>query len=289
MTARARWIRGSALLWALVAAGCVAEAPPLSPSEVMVVSAAAAPSDPADAAWRRAPLHVAPLLLQDMVEPRLLAPSTREVRVQAIADGTRVAFRLSWDDPTKDDMPRAERFGDACAVQLPAAASADLPAPQMGEPGKPVEVTYWRAAWQATVNGRAHSVKEIFPNASVDHYPFEAAPMAPGSATQQEMSRRYAPALAVGNRMAGPRDTPVEDLIAEGPGTLRSAPQQRAQGKGEHMGSGWSVVVSRPLPEGISAGGRTQVAFAVWEGTNQEAGSRKMRTGWIPLVMGARP
>jgi hypothetical protein len=35
----------------------------------------------------------------------------------------------------------------------------------------------------------------------------------------------------------------------------------------------------------VGPGGRGQVAFAVWQGSNQEAGSRKMRTGWVPLVV----
>jgi hypothetical protein len=291
MSARRRWAWAGAALGALFAAGCAAPAPPASPAEVAAVRAATLPAGPEDPVWRNAPQHVAPLLLQDMVEPRLMAPSTPEVRVQAVTDGTRVAFRLSWPDATANDLPRAESFGDACAVQLPAGKSADLPAPQMGEPGKAVEVVYWRAAWQAVVDGRGDTIRDIYPNASVDHYPFEAA--APGSPAAQEMSRRYAPARALGNRMAGPRDTPVEELVAEGPGTLRAAPQQRAQGKGTRSDDGWSVVLSRPLPEGLAPGGRTQVAFAVWEGSNQEAGSRKMRTGWIPLVLqaaaGTRP
>jgi DMSO reductase family type II enzyme heme b subunit len=290
---RAAWAWAAAAIGAMIAAGCAAPAPPASPSEVLAVRAATLPAGPDDPVWRTAPQHVAPLILQDMVEPRLLTPSTPEVRVQAVTDGSRVAFHLTWPDPTADDLPRAASFGDACAVQLPSVTSPDLPAPQMGEPGKPVEVTYWRAAWQAVVDGRGDTIQDVFPNATVDHYPFEAASAPPGSPAAQEMSRRYAPARAVGNRMAGPRDTPVEDLIAEGPGTLRNAPQQRAQGKGARAEDGWSVVLSRPLPEGLPAGGRTQVAFAVWQGSNQEAGSRKMRTGWIPLAVapqqGTRP
>ncbi len=263
-------------------------APPPSPAEVAVMRAAAVPVDPGDAAWRKAPLHVAPLILQDMVEPRLLAPSTKEVRVQAITDGSRIAFRLEWADLSRDDLPGAARFGDACAVQLPAQITADLPAPQMGETGRAVEITYWRAFWQATVDGRSDTIRELYPNAAVDHYPFEAASLPPGSQAQKEMEDRYAPARALGNRMAGPRDKPVEDLIAEGPGTIRPAGTSTSEGLGIRGEGGWSVVLSRPLPEVLGGGGRAQVAFAVWEGTNQEAGSRKMRTAWIPLAVEGR-
>jgi hypothetical protein len=45
------------------------------------------------------------------------------------------------------------------------------------------------------------------------------------------------------------------------------------------------VVISRKLPDGLEGGARTQIAFAVWQGSEQEAGARKMRTGWIPMVV----
>jgi len=48
------------------------------------------------------------------------------------------------------------------------------------------------------------------------------------------------------------------------------------------------VVISRELPQGMGPGKRSQAAFAVWQGAQQEAGSRKMRTGWIPLLIEGR-
>jgi hypothetical protein len=269
----------------LVACG---QKPPMPTAEVVVASRPALPSDPGDAAWQSAPVHVSPLMLQDMVEPRLLKPSTAEVRVRAITDGTRIAFRLDWNDSTKDDLPGAARFSDAVAVQLPTVMAADAPAPQMGEKGRPVEITFWRASWQATVDGRKDSIAELYPGATVDHYPFEAASLEKGSPAQREMAARYAPALALGNRMGGPRERPVEDLIAEGPGTLTAAKAAESNGRGQRTETGWSVVITRRLPQGLTPGKRSQVAFAVWEGARQEAGARKMRTGWVPILVEAK-
>jgi hypothetical protein len=48
-------------------------------------------------------------------------------------------------------------------------------------------------------------------------------------------------------------------------------------------------VLTRRVPTGLAPGRRTQVAFAVWEGAHGEAGARKMRTGWIPLVLEVKP
>lgn len=254
-------------------------------TEVVALQAKAIPAAPTDAAWEDAPEHPAKLLLQDLVEPRLMKASTAEVRVRAITNGSEVAFRLEWDDKTQNDLPGPARFLDACAVQVPAKLESNVPDPQMGGQGKTVEITYWRADWQASVNGRPDSLKEMYPNAAINGYPFEANSLEKGSAAQQEMATRYAPARALGNRRVGPRESPVEDLIADGPGSLSPAPPAGSKGKGVKSETGWSVVITRKLPNSLAPGARTQVAFAVWEGAQQETGARKMRTGWVPLLM----
>lgn len=273
---------------ALVALAACGRAEPPEVAEVVAARVATVPTDPADAAWRTAPVHVAPLLLQDMVEPRLMLASTADVRVQAASDGSQIAFRLEWVDPTADDLPLQGQFPDGCAVQLPAALAADAPAPQMGEPGRPVEITYWRASWQAVVDGRGDSIRDLYPRAAVDHYPFEAASLAEGSDERAAMAERYAPARRLGNPMAGPRDRPVQDLVAAGPGSLEPAAETRSHGHGVRTENGWAVVLQRPVPAGFGDPARSQVAFAVWQGANDETGARKMRTGWIQMTTEAQ-
>ncbi|MFI5397920.1 MAG: ethylbenzene dehydrogenase-related protein [Candidatus Binatia bacterium] len=261
------------------------QAAPAASAEVVAARRTAAPTAPNDAAWRDVPVYTATLIPQDMVEPRLLEPTTDKVNVRAITDGTQIAFLLDWADATKDDLPGIARYSDGCAVQLPVSTQPDVPAPQMGETGRPVEITYWRAFWQGAVDGREDSIKALYPGATVDHYPFEAASLEAGSEAQQAMAKRYAPARSLGNPMAGPRQRPVQDLIAEGPGSIRPADKTQSNGRGVRTENGWSVVLSRPLPRGIEPGSRTQVAFAVWEGSHQESGARKMRSIWVPLLI----
>ena len=282
MTPRFRWLLGVAVLVVGCGGGRAAHE---AATEVVAVRRATLATDPASAEWAPVPKFRAVLQVQDMVEPRLLQASTPEVQVQAMTDGRRLAFRLEWRDATKNDLPASGLFSDACAVQLPRATTADVPAPQMGEADRPVEITYWRAFWQAVVDGRPDNINALFPGAAVDHYPFEAASLPKGSPEQQAMAQRYAPARALENHMAGPRDKPVEDLIGEGPGTLRPAEVSHSDGRGTRDANGWSVVLSRPLPPGLAPNTRTQAAFAVWDGEHQEAGARKMRTIWIPLLM----
>jgi len=264
-----------------VAASC-RRASELTP-EVVAVLAQSAPEDPDDAAWQNAPEHLERLLLQDLVEPRLMTASTPEVRVRAIASSTEIAFRLEWPDATADDLPGAGRFVDSCAVQVPQTADANAPDPQMGQTGKGVQISFWRADWQATVDGRGTEIQDLYPNATVDHYPFRAQSLEQGSDAERQMATRYAPAEGAGNLRGGARTSPVEDLVAEGPGTLAPAGANAARGRGIRTANGWAVVIVRPLPDGLSPNGRTQVAFAVWEGAAKEAGARKMRSGWVGL------
>lgn len=256
----------------------------ITTADVQVIPVNSISLDPNDNVWEAAPLHASKLLLQDMVDPRLMEPSTQEVFVKAIADNSQIAFRLEWSDASQDDLPGPREFVDAAAVQLPAKIEASVPAPQMGEAGKNVEISYWRADWQAIVDGRADEIAALHPNATVDHYPFQAKPMENDADAKARAELRYAPARKLGNNRSGPRDNPVEDLIAAGPGTLSPSPTAWSKGKGIRTKNGWAVVLTRPIPEGFSQASPTQVAFAVWEGTHQESGARKMRTGWVQMI-----
>jgi hypothetical protein len=261
---------------------------PVAPVPVNEVVASRAPgllSDPTDAGWRGVPEHVAPLVPQDQVEPRVQTPSTPEVRVRSVAFGNELALRLEWVDATVNDTPGPGVFLDGCAVQIPRSLEPTPPDPQMGQAGRPVDIAFWRADWQASVDGRPDTLASLYPNAAINGYPFEAAPLGTGTPAQQEAATRYAPAQALGNRRVGPRAQPVEDMVAEGPGTITAAERTTSRAKGTRTANGWSVVIVRPLPGGLAPNVRTNIAFAVWDGAAREVGARKMRTIWIPLSL----
>ncbi len=253
--------------------------------DVQVISAKNVTLEANDSVWNNAPTHVSKLILQDLVEPRQIEVSTREVQVQAITNGTEIAFRIEWLDETNNDKAAPHNFIDGCAVQVPIKIAESVPAPQMGEVGKTVQISYWRADWQAIVDGRADEITSIYPNSKPDHYPFNAKSLENNPEAQKEAALRYAPARALGNNRQGPREQPVEDLIAEGPGTLSPNPQAFSKGKGIRIDKSWAVVITRPLPEGFSKEKPSQIAFAIWEGSHGETGARKMRTGWVTLTM----
>jgi hypothetical protein len=268
----------------MLVAGCRAVPPPPA-NEVVALAAAGVPTDPGDPAWRQAPEHLARLVPQDQVEPRLLTPSTPEIRVRALTSGGEIAFRLEWEDAVANDTPGPGVFLDGCAIQIPRTLEPSPPDPQMGQEGRPVDIVFWRADWQASVDGRPDTLASLYPNAAIDGYPFEAAPLEPGSAAQERAATRYAPAQALGNRRVGPRTQPVEDIVAEGPGTIAPADDPKSRGRGVRTANGWTVVIVRPMPAGLALNVRTNIAFAVWDGAAGEVGARKMRTIWVPLAV----
>jgi len=253
--------------------------------------------DPDSPIWRDTLEHPARLMVQDITEPRLTAPGVELVRVRAVHDGTAVAFRLEWADTTSDLIPESSRSADAVALQFPLQGGADVPDPAMGQVGKGVRIWYWKAVWQDDERrakaGAGDRVAALYPRASIDHYPFEAPSVPPGSPTAEAMSNRYAPALAVGNPITRrPPGGAVQVLKAEGFGNTAPAELQQGSGVGRWREARWAIVITRPIDAGpdlapLKLGVRNYVALAVWDGASGHTGSRKMRSGWTPLVLEA--
>jgi DMSO reductase family type II enzyme heme b subunit len=78
----------------------------------------------------------------------------------------------------------------------------------------------------------------------------------------------------------------TQDMNAKGFGTLTVQAQQDVKGKGVWENGMWRIVFSRKLQTGdqkdvqISPGEFTQIAFAIWEGSKGEQGSRKSVSSW---------
>ncbi|MBI3098586.1 MAG: hypothetical protein HYY93_10145 [Planctomycetes bacterium] len=264
---------------------------PATELRIARVKGALPADDPASALWEQAREVAVPLLPQDVVEPRLTERGTEQLSLQALHDGARVAFRLVWKDAAPDGEIDLDKATDAVAIQLPATGDGGaLPDSMMGQPGKPVHIVLWRYASQRIAAGEPHGVAALYPNAASDHYPALAAA---DESTREEMEKRYAPCRAAGNSTVVQRFvSAVEDLSAEGFGSLTPLPDQRSSGKGAHLGGEWRVVMARPLD--LSAGSETSVragassfiAVAVWDGGRGQVGARKMRSIWVPVEVG---
>lgn len=276
-------------------AGACRRGPAIDATQVtaILVTGALPTEDPLAAVWDRAPEHPAALVPQDIVEPKLAAPGVTRLDVRALHNGEWIVFRLGWADATENVLAQTGITSDSVAIQLPLQPGSQVPDPAMGEAGKAVQLLYWKALWQDDAERAATGqdrIAALYPNATTDHYPFLANP-----AAKDEMARRYAPADAAGNPITRRASaSPVQELVAEGYGTTTATATQMALGRGTWRDGRWLVTIGRPLNEGegvarLAVGEKTFVAVAVWDGASRQAGARKMRSVWIPLVLQAAP
>lgn len=281
MTCAFRW---TAFALGLVGLLSCAPAPLENEIRALRVPSGSALNDPDAPFWRRAPETRVTLLPQILVPPTKPDAAVKELRVRAVHDGQILALRLEWADPTRDVVTVVDRFADQVAVQFPLDPAAEpLPSPMMGHQGAPVRILQWRASLQDELEGGTPTLRDLYPNAVVDLYPDRLL--------SGEERIPYSGARAVGNPIARPRLlSPVVTHVAEGFGSLTAAGDQPAGGKGRWGRGRWRVALSHPLAAphsglALPLGGRVPVCFAVWEGGNNEVGSRKAWSDWIPILL----
>ncbi|MEK6643516.1 MAG: ethylbenzene dehydrogenase-related protein [Planctomycetota bacterium] len=260
------------------------------------------PSGPKDSMWNQArPSYVAlaPLWWTDHRVEGLV--------VQAIHNADELAIRLSWLDPTSDDRAvRVEEFRDAVAIQF--SMSSDPPF-YMGDPSQHggVNIWMWKADRQKNIASGYQDVDAAFPQRAVDMYdecPIRAKDMSSvdwshGAIT--EHFPKYITAWGAGNLVADPTlKTPVECLVARGPGTLSGKPAaaQLVQGQALYERGVWTVQMQRTLDlpcsheagEGVDerafkAGDYLPVSFAIWDGSEGDRDGKKNISIWQKLVI----
>jgi hypothetical protein len=215
---------------------------------------------------------------QQLSAPFLQETGVDLVTVEALHDGKEIAFRLGWRDAVADDLPGIGRFHDAAAVQLPALAGDTPPAIAMGGPGAPVHILQWKASWQRDLGGRT-SVHDLYPRVVRD--------ISPDELLGAENSARYYTARAVRNPVSAERRrSAVEEIVAEGFGSVTTLERQTARGAGVYESGAWSVALGFPLDRGpelarLEPGSTWPVAFALWLGSQGNRGGRKHFADWI--------
>jgi hypothetical protein len=240
-----------------------------------------------DAFWSGVPALTVTLMAQPMVRPRPAETTTPQLAVQAVHDGTLLALRFVWADPERSEAGRLGEYSDGAAVMFPLRAAEFPPPILMGTKQAPVHIFHWRAQYQRDADRGKPTMRELYPNLSIDMYPLEYADS--GSVNPSVTAReQYSPGLAVGNPQSFPKSG-VDEVYAEGFSTS-SVQESAAAGHGEWRDGRWTLVVVRPLAlEGGSTfapGDRTFAAFAIWQGGRDEVGARKSVTmTWAPLQL----
>ncbi len=256
------------------------------------------PSNPTDNAWSQArPLYVALTPLwwtEDRVEGLM---------VQALHNNDELAIKLSWLDPTQDERAvRHDEFRDGVAIQF--SLSSDPPF-YMGDAGDHggVNIWYWKADRQKDIESGHQDVDAAFPDRAVDMYPEQEGPAdhATFMSWPREILARHDPqfvtAWGAGNLVSDPNlKTPVECLVARGPGTLSGKPAsaQLVQGQAVYERGVWSVQLRRRMSfsDGDHAGERIfrkgdylPVSFAIWNGSAGDRDGKKNISIWQKLVI----
>ena len=197
-------------------------------------------------------------------------------RLSALHDGQELAVRLTWADATGELV----LFGtgaasDGAALQLSAAARPALFG--MGAEGEPTSLLHWQALrldevvsaldWAEPLGHAAHPTAPGAVRADVPRY--------------ERMLARIEPSQDVARISA----TGIESVL----GATRQRGAARAAARWSE--GEWSVVFRRPLAAGddsdvaLPAGGRVQLAVALWNGASGDRGARKSISIWQELVL----
>jgi len=245
--------------------------------------------DPFSDTWAKAPAIDVPVLPQTLAMPTLGAASVSTVRVQALRDDTAIQWRISWADSSRDAAIDVARFSDAAALQFPMSREAPF---TMGGPKARVQILQWKAIWQDDVDDHYQDVQDLHPNYWADLYWFAtgAFPFPIAAAFADPVAQQWFVAYSAGNPMSDfHRSRPVDELMAEGFGTLTVQPEQASSGRGVWKDGQWAVVFARPLESldpldyQFRPGRPGSVGIAIWEGAAGNVGGRKHWSNWIPF------
>jgi len=206
--------------------------------------------------------------------------AVKTINVASVHNGEQLAIRLRWEDPTHNAFSEltSDVFRDGAAVQF-ALGSVTLhthghnePFFGMGNRNKPVNIWHWKAGLEETL-------------AAEDELEYA------GGGVDMD-------ALIFGGIMSNPvarlnstKDNAVEELNAEGFGTITPQPadNQNVEGYGEWKDGVWTVVFLRDMPKtgkwdiDFNRSDSALVAFAVWDGLKEDRNGRKVITVWQRL------
>jgi len=250
--------------------------------QIVAKRVAQLPSGPDDALWGSVPEVQIPLMPLWWREGYVDV-----VRVKAVHDGRRIAFRLEWNDPTRDvGGIRQTAFPDAAAIELTAAA--DPPLFAMGAPQEVVSIWHWKALWDEDRKS-FQDVAQAFPNMTSDAY-FGSTR---GWRSDPLEDKTFLPALGLNNPVARSRPTSVEKAAAAGLGsyTALAPTAQNVEGTSHWKDGVWRVSLVRELKAtstndvAFRPGQKVSAAFAIWDGSAGERNGQKTVSIWNTVIL----
>ena len=231
-------------------------------------------NDPDNPVWDSVPVRTVRLIPLNARKN----PITR-IEFQSLVTDEEIAFRVSWEDPVANrTSSRHQDFKDAVALEF---ALGDVtlhthghnePFFGMGNRGKPVNIWQWRADWQQEIETKKELDYAVSEDMDMDVMIFG------GEVNPVDSLNPF-------------REVPIEELNAEGFGTLTPQPRtkQNIDGEGRFREGRWTVVFRRPLESfnkwdvKFTRGKPVLIGFAVWDGQLQDRNGRKTVSMWQRL------
>lgn len=222
------------------------------------------PSTPGDSAWNEVDRFWVPLFGQIIVRPRWFSPAVTGVWVQAVHNGTEIAFRLEWNDRSNSPDPVwADWRNRVSTVMEPKEGPAAM-GDSVSIPASPDRIAMW--------------FPRSIPTGMERPYFFMGSTRAPVYAWMWESRGQAA------------------EMQGRGPGTLAPLGSDNGlTGDAVFEEGRWRVVFRRPLVAADSAnaltfttGASIPVAFFAWDGDNGEYGTRGSLSTWY-FVQLTRP
>ncbi|WKZ20497.1 MAG: ethylbenzene dehydrogenase-related protein [Candidatus Jettenia sp. CY-1] len=224
--------------------------------------------------------------------------SIKGAEIRAIHDGSTIYFRISWKDLIKNTrVIDAQEFRDAVALMFPLGVENITPAehfsPRMGDREKPVNLWHWKADWEVDllVKDELKGMEERYPNMYDDLYsnPCSSYDHQELISSVEHVSGGRAAHNLLSELMRG---IVVEDLNAEGFGTLTTQEHQDVNGCSKYKNGVWTVIMYRSLitknHDDIQfvPGGKTYFNIAIWDGGKEDRnGQKNLSIQWHPILL----
>ena len=232
------------------------------------------------------------------------------------------------DSSRNDMIITSSQYKDQAAIMFPLNPSGEEPPFTMGGDGERVNIWQWKATWEREGAGRNDNSSmtdmedeyKFMAMGSGSYYMYEpdgklAMNMSdtdtPGTKESKRKSQGasditkrstyidrgmgvnegvFNPGRATGNILSDNtmRRSPIEDLNAEGFGTLTTQAVQNVDGEGNWSNNRWAVVFKRTLSTSDAndtqfKGSKTPMAIAIWNGANKERNGQKAVTQFHEL------
>ena len=185
--------------------------------------------------------------------------------VQAFHNEKDIFFKMTWEDDHADMAALEDSFVDGCAIATPIDPDAPTRSIMMGF-SSPVNI--WQ--WQANKDMQFWEGKTGLEEAYADFvYPFE----------EKEIFSVSMPELK----------SAVTELLSQRAGSITPKDKQIVQGRGFWRDGSWNVVFKRSLTtedleqDSQFSASKQSVSFAVWDGDQNDRGSRKSISEWVNL------